>query len=46
MYFKLAVTLLCLLLLVGCDRGGSSGGNTPEAGSNWDEMEWDRGEWQ
>jgi len=38
---------LCIVMLSAC--GGSSGGDEnasdPANGSNWDQMEWDKGSW-
>ena len=40
------IVLLVPLLLAACGGGGSGGSTSdPAEGSNWDQMEWNRGEW-
>ncbi|MDH5446666.1 MAG: hypothetical protein OEY52_14025 [Gammaproteobacteria bacterium] len=49
------IHLICIAIftsaLIACGGGGGGGGGgtpqvTPEEGSNWDEMHWDKGKWK
>ena len=48
-WIHLALLALLAIGLTGCGGGGGGGGGGAQgvnAGSNWDEMSWDDGEWE
>ncbi len=44
-FFHLIAALLLTTLLFACGGGSGPAAPDPATGSNWDEMEWDKGSW-
>jgi hypothetical protein len=45
---KISVVVLMSLLLIACGGGGGGGNPPPQDpafGNQWDQMEWDKGQW-